>query len=171
MKPRALWIEDSARLELANLCGPVLFNGTYNLTLAEDVTSAVALLQADPFDAIIVDIRLPPGGDRHWREQYKRTGSDKVSAQLGLKLLRWLLRGDDSIYPKLPPSWVRPHHVGVFTVETRTEVSPFLDELGIKVFQEKIADLPDTVLQDLIDRLVSNEPKGSPRPEQTERST
>ena len=67
MKPRALWIEDSARLELANLCGPVFFRGTCQLNVAEDVTTAVDMLHANPYDVVIVDVRLPPGSDLHGR--------------------------------------------------------------------------------------------------------
>ncbi len=90
MKPRALWVEDSARLELANLCGPVFFNGHCRLTLAEDVTTAVDLVRTNTYDAVIVDVRLPPGSDSDWREHYRRAGADKVGAQLGLKFLGWL---------------------------------------------------------------------------------
>jgi len=158
MKPKALWVEDSARLELANLCGPVFFKGTCDLTLAEDVTTAVNLVLAEQFDVLILDIRLPPGADLNWRRHYRRTGSNKVNAQLGLKLLYWLLGRDASIYPATPPVWVRPDRIGVFTVETRLEIAPFLDELGIKLSQEKNADLPDTVLDQLIERLLAQAP-------------
>ena len=158
MKPKALWIEDSARLELANLCGPVFFHGRCDLTLAEDATTAVNLLLAEPYDAVIVDVRLPPGSDAHWRNHYRRTGSDKVSAQLGLKLLHWLLGRDRSIYPAEPPDWIRPQSVGVFSVESRNEIDRYLDELRIETFQEKNADLPDTILNDLIETLLSAAP-------------
>ena len=158
MKPKALWIEDSARLELANLCGPVFFKGECDLTLAEDATTAVNLLLADRYDALIVDIRLPPGTDRHWRDHYRRTGSDKVSAQLGLKLLRWLLAKDRSIYPAPPPDWVRPERICVFSVETHAEVDPFLSELSIGTFQEKNANLADTILDELLEKLLSQAP-------------
>ena len=154
MKPRALWVEDSARLELANLCGPVFFRGACDLTLAEDVTTAVNLLLSERFDVLIVDVRLPPGSDIVWRDHYRRTGSDKVNAQLGIKMLTWLLAGDLDVYPEPPPEWVSPARVGVFTVETRHEIRPYLDELGIVVSQEKNADLPDTILEELIARLL-----------------
>lgn len=156
MKPKALWIEDSARLELANLCGPVFFKGRCDLTLAEDATTAVDLMLADRYDAVIVDIRLPPGASPHWRRLYRRTGSDKVNAQLGLKLLHWLIGRNLSIYPSEPPAWVDPQRIGVFTVETHGEIRPYLDALRIRVFQEKSADLPDTILDELIERLLSN---------------
>jgi hypothetical protein len=154
LKPKALWIEDSARLELANLCGPVFFNGKCRLTLAEDVTTAVDLLCTNTYDALIVDVRLPPGSDSHWRDHYRRAGADKVGAQLGLKLLEWLLRGDRDVCPAAPPAWITPRRIGVFTVESRHELHPVLEPLGIESYQQKVADLPDTILDDMITSLL-----------------
>jgi hypothetical protein len=159
MRPKALWIEDSAQLELANLTGPVFFNRNCHLTLAEDVTTAVNLLSTDRFEAMVVDIRLPPGRDGRWGDQYRRSGSDKVSAQLGLKLLQWLLGGDRTIMPDDPPSWVTPQQFGVFTVESRGEIQRYLDPLGIKVFQEKNAAISDNTLDELIGRLLAQQPE------------
>lgn len=155
MKPRVLWIEDGARYELASLCGPVFYKGTCDLTLAEDVSMAVDHLMADSWDALIVDIRLPPGVNEQWRRLYRDAGSDKVHAQLGLKLLRWLVGGDQSVLPEGPPEWIRPGRIGVFTVESRREIGGYLDELGIQVFQQKVASLADTILEELIETLLS----------------
>ena len=152
MKPKALWIEDSARLELANLCGPVFFNGHCRLTLAEDVTTAVDLLRSNTYEAVIVDVRLPPGSDARWRDHYRAAGADKVGAQLGLKLLGWLFGDDRSIYAADPPNWLNPDRVGVFTVESRHELTPVLEPLKIDNYQRKVADLPDTILNDMINR-------------------
>src|SRR5438093_7278414 len=116
MKPRVLWIEDSARLELTNLTGPIYFAGKYDFNMAEDVTTAVTLLLSEEFDVIIVDIRLPPGVDPQWSKLYKRMGADKIQAQLGLKLLYWLLNQDSSIYKAPPPAWIKPPPIGVGTV-------------------------------------------------------
>ena len=127
MKPKVLWIEDGARYELASLCGPVFYKNTCDLTLAEDVSTAVDHLCADEWDALIVDIRLPPGVNRTWRRLYREAGSDKVHAQLGLKLLRWLLSGDREVFDEGPPEWIRPERVAVFTVESRQEVGQHLD--------------------------------------------
>jgi CheY-like chemotaxis protein len=155
-KARVLWIEDSARLELRNLVGPVYFSGKYDFNLAEDVTSAVNLLQAGKFDAVLVDIRLPPGMDATWRKHYRQTSSDKVRAQLGLKLLSWLLQIDPLIYPgAVPPAWIKPHHLGVFSVESPREVEKELKTLGISVYRQKSAGLPDTVLVELFDQLLA----------------
>lgn len=150
MLSKVLWIEDSARLELANLTGPIYFGGTCDLTLAEDVTTASRLLLAKRYDAVVVDVRLPPGHDERWRSQYQMAGASKITAQLGLKLLAWLLRSDKSIFEVEPPDWISPQYIAVFTVETRHEIHETLDELGISLFQEKTANLSDDALDQLI---------------------
>ena len=155
MKPKVLWIEDGARYELASLCGPVFYKGLCDLTLAEDVSTAVDHLEADEWDALIVDIRLPPGVSPHWRRLYRLTGSDKVHAQLGLKLVEWMLRGSPEICPDAPPRWVRPERIGVFTVESWREVGDHLKPLGIETFQQKLANLPDTILEEIIGKLLA----------------
>lgn len=156
MKPRykILWVEDGALFDLAYLAGPVYMDGRYELTVAQNITEAVELLQRDEFQAVIVDIRLPPGEDQHWNELYKMAGRQKSVAHLGLKLLRSIL-GSKNAEIKLEkcPPWLTPDKVGVFTVESYSELHTALDELGIQVFQQKKASLPKTILYDLIKRL------------------
>ena len=158
-RPRALWIEDGARSELSHLSGPVLYDGRIELVLAEDLTTAVEYLLEEEFEAVIVDVRLPPGDDPHWKELHRRAGRDKVHAELGLQLLRWLLEeGPKPGLPK-PPAWLTSRRIAVFSVDCKSEIMSTLDGLGIRVVQQKRADLPDTILRELIDRLL--ESKGS----------
>ena len=56
--------------------------------------------RAEEFDAVVVDVRLPPGDDPYWKELHRKAGRDKVHAELGLQLLRWLLESKDR--PGLP---------------------------------------------------------------------
>ncbi len=158
-RPRALWIEDGARSELSHLSGPVLYDGRIELVLAEDLTTAVEYILAEEFDAVVVDVRLPPGDDPYWKELHRKAGRDKVHAELGLQLLRWLLRPAAGSSLPGPPAWMSPKRVAVFSVDCRTEILHLLEELGIEVVQQKRADLPDTILRDLIDRLL--EQRGS----------
>jgi CheY-like chemotaxis protein len=154
-KPRVLWVEDSARFELASFMGPIYASRKYELTLAEDATSAVRYLQTIRFDAIIMDIRLPPGKDHYWRELYGHAGSDKTTAQLGLEVLFWLF---DPKHPKnglLPPAPIMPVQVGVFSVEGEMEIGQQLVTLGITVFFEKRPGLRDTILLEMIDNLLA----------------
>ena len=154
MKTRVLWIEDSARLELASLLGPVYFGGKYDFVSAEDVTTAVNNLGVREFDVVIVDMRLPPGQNQVWRELYQQAGSQTAEAQLGMKLLYWLIGKDESVYHVEPPSWITPLRIGVFTVESKREIGQDLGILGITVYRQKAADLPDTILRDLIEEIL-----------------
>ncbi len=155
-RPRALWIEDGARSELSHLSGPVLYDGRIELVLAEDLTTAVEYLLEEEFDAVVVDVRLPPGDDPYWKEQHRRAGRDKVHAQLGLQLLRWLLDAEDKPGLATPPSWLDAKRIAVFSVDTESEILGTLNDLGIEVIQQKRADLPDTILRELIDRLIAS---------------
>lgn len=149
MKLKILWVEDSARLELRKMMGPVIVSGEYDINLAEEVTSAVRYLLTKEYDAVILDMRLPPGMDDYWSQLYSERGEDKAQARLGLELATWLLNGHSS-YSTSRPDWIRPHHVGVFTVENDPPLHDRLKELGIKVYQHKTAGLSDTILIDII---------------------
>lgn len=155
MKPHVLWIEDSARLELRNLTGPVLTSSKFDFDLAEDVTSAVNFLRSDAFDAVIVDVRLPPGVDSHWQKLYQKAGANKVSAQLGLKLLHWLFEKDHKIYPEDPPNSLTPQKIGIFTVESKQDISVDLSSLGIEIYEQKMAGLRDTILKELFEKILN----------------
>lgn len=154
MRPRVLWIEDSARLELTSILGPVYFDGRYDFTLAEDVTTGTNLLLAQEFEAVIVDMRLPPGHDRVWRALYREMGSHPVQAQLGMKLLNWFLGNDRDIYPGRPPNWATSRRIGVFTVESKEEIGENLKKLRIAIYRQKVIDLPDTILLELIEEIL-----------------
>lgn len=158
MKPRVLWIEDSARLELRNLAAPVYSSGRFDFNLAEDVTSAVNLLKVTSFDAILVDVRLPPGADPRWKRLYQQAGADKVSAQLGIKLLNWLINRDRNVHPDEPPNGFDKSHLGIFTVESREDIQEELDALGITVFFQKTTSLPDAILIKIFDTLMDQKP-------------
>jgi hypothetical protein len=66
-----------------------------------------------------------------------------------------MLSGDPSIYASQPPQWIKPDQIGVFTVESPLEIRNDLEHLNVTTFQQKVAGLPDTILLDLIDRLLA----------------
>ena len=156
MKTRVLWVEDSARLELRNLLGPVNINGEYDLCLAEDATSAMRHLQTAVYDAVILDMRIPPGVDEHWIRLYRERDEDKATARLGLELAKWMFDGHS--FPYSSPTWIKPYQVGVFTVENDFALREHLKNLQIKVFEHKIASIPDNILIDLIERIKGQVP-------------
>jgi CheY-like chemotaxis protein len=154
VKIKVLWVEDSARLELRKMTGPIYISGKYDMNLAEDATSAVRYLQSKEYDAVILDMRLPPGIDDFWVHLYRERGEDKAYARLGLELANWMFNGR-SDFPFAPPSWIQPHYVGIFTVENDPALHSRLRELGIRVFQHKTAGLTDTVLVDIITMIMN----------------
>lgn len=158
MKTKVLWVEDSARLELRNLTGPIYISGEYDMNLAEDATTAVRYLLAKEFDAVILDMRLPPGIDDYWINIYQERGEDKADARLGLELADWLLNGRTD-FPIKRPDWIKPQHVGVFTVENDPRLHMRLEYLKITVFEHKTAGLPDTVLVEIINRIKTQKPE------------
>jgi len=153
-KRKALWIEDGARFDLPYLAAPIYMDGQYDLIVAENVADSISQLQSKEFDAIIVDIRLPPGDDPEWAGLYKEAGYDKVAARLGLKLLYSILGSPDAeVKLEHRPSWITADKIGILTVESRAEMENDLKRLDIQVFRQKQAGIPETVLLDII-RLV-----------------
>lgn len=152
---KVLWIEDDARFGLAQLAGPVYVHGGYDLMVASDISTAVARLERGRFDAVIADIRLPPGDNPAWQKLYQEAGGDKVHARLGLYLLYSLLGHPEAQVPlDRRPTWLTPDMIAVFTVESRPEIGKTLEQLKIGVYEQKRADLPDTILLDIIEKVL-----------------
>jgi CheY-like chemotaxis protein len=158
MKTKVLWVEDSARLELRNLTGPIYISGEYDMNLAEDATTAVRYLRTKAYDAVILDMRLPPGIDDYWIDVYRERGEDKADARLGLEVANWMFnRKSDILFP--PPEWIKPYHVGVFTVENDSVLHNRLENLKITVFEHKVAGLSDMILVNMINRIKAQRPE------------
>ena len=155
MKRKVLWIEDGARFDLPQLAGPVYIDGSYDLVVAEDISTGISHLLRNEFQVVIVDIRLPPGDDPEWIKLYSVAGYDKVQARLGLELLYSIVgRPEAQVELEYRPEWITADRLGVFTVESYQEIEGDLRGLNIRVFQQKRADLPDTILLELIEKIL-----------------
>lgn len=161
-KRKILWVEDSARFELPHLLGPINASRRYDLTLAEDATVAAEYLRRRRFEAIVVDVRLPPGDHRYWRDIFQNAGSDRTNAKLGLALLAWLFGAPSPIPPSrqnsIPPrpTWpMQPQQVCVFSVENRLEIGPTLEQIGVTCMHEKRPGLPDTILLEIVSEVLA----------------
>jgi hypothetical protein len=164
MRYKVLWIEDGAFVQVEHFTGPVLLTREYDLNVAIDVSDAVEQIKNIEFDAVIVDIRLPPGMDPEWEALYINSGDKKSSARLGIQLLFSLLKpGKASIKLEKIPPWISPAKFGIFTVESKEEVNAELEELNIKCYQQKKTGLPKTALLELIERVIDNSKKNSNR--------
>jgi len=138
----------------------VYLDGRYDLVVAEDVSRAIRHLQRREFDAIIVDIRLPPGDDSAWIQLYRKSGADKVAARLGLRMLATILNSPDAEVTRDGNlSWITPERIGVLTVESYNEVKEKLEAYGIQQsqFRQKRADAPETLLLDIIESVLEKQ--------------
>jgi DNA-binding NarL/FixJ family response regulator len=155
MKYNVLWVEDGAFVEIPNFAGPVTITRKYDLRVAKDVSDAVRQMQLTEFDAVIVDIRLPPGSDPEWENHYKSLIKSKIPDRLGIQLLFSLLKPDASAV-KLNniPSWISPGKFGVFTVEGEKEVMPDLSKLGVLFYRQKKVGISRKTLLDLIEAII-----------------
>lgn len=144
MRKKVLWIEDSAFDETAILATPVHLSGEYDLDIALTATQAMSKLAHNDYEAVVVDIRLPPGEDRRWKNAYYGSSKD---AKLGLVLLRTVLKknGLNEEF-RLTPSSRDPHRYGVLSVESSRELGPELAELGVLYF-DKASESSDTLLR------------------------
>jgi CheY-like chemotaxis protein len=152
MKSRILWVEDNAFNDLVNMAGPILTSGNYDLTIALDASEGLRHLTNREFDAVIVDIRLPPGRDEEFISIYNKAGQEKASSRLGLWLLRRVLQPADK---QSIPSWIKPEKFGIFTVESRVEVEQELESLKIGVYLQKTEWTPRTALLYIIEKIMS----------------
>lgn len=118
MRKKILWIEDSANDEMLFLATPVHLTGEFDLQVALNATEALARLQGPAeYEAVIVDLRIPPGSDRRWIKIYDGT---QKGSRLGLVLLRAVLGKDG---PDWKLQFSKPHLIkdplryGVLSVE------------------------------------------------------
>ena len=154
-KYRILWVEDGARFDLSQFAAPVYMNGSYDLKIAENATDCLSYLESNEFEVIILDIRIPPGDGPDWIKLYRKAGNDKVAARLGLKLLySMLVLPDAEIILVSRPSWISAEKIGILTVDSRKEVENELLNLGIQVYHQKKADVPVTILLDVINQVI-----------------
>jgi CheY-like chemotaxis protein len=151
-----LWVEDGAKYELREFLGAVHYDQKCRLELAQDASRAMGLLSKQKFDAIIADIRLPPGNHPSWQELYQKNGRNKSTARLGLTLLDWMINPASELRKTMEcsPLSVEPEHVAVFTIESRYDIAEQLDTLRIPVFEQKKTTTPDTILVKIIDDLL-----------------
>jgi hypothetical protein len=156
MKKRVLWIEDNALSDLQNVLGPIYMDGHYDLVIAENASEGMSRLTREVFDAVIVDIRLPPGEDNDWIKLYNDRPYG-ARPRLGLLLLYSLF------YPKEAavnfgemPKWIRPERFGVFSVESKAELKQDLDKLKISVYEQKTAATSTRIILDLLERIARN---------------
>lgn len=164
---RVLWIEDGALLDFTELAASVLVAGEYELVISTNASNAVNRLigEQEPFDAVIVDIRIPPGDRREWIQLDRRLGRDG-QPRLGIELIKAVLGADDAqVRLARRPTWISPERLAVLTVETEQELRPLLTPLGVHLVFEKhqfvsAAEEDDPLLPRIIRAILAEQGRG-----------
>jgi hypothetical protein len=154
MRKKVLWIEDGAFGEVSILAAPVHLSGEYQLEYAFSATEAMQQLRRQEFDAVIVDIRIPPGDDAMWQKAYRTAGANNRAARLGLQLLETVLGGAAAFTENLPAATRDRHRYGVLSVESWKSLEQELNRLGVTRHRDKGSGDDPRVLLDLIDDIV-----------------
>lgn len=160
MKPRVLWVEDNALTDLHHMVAPIYADGQYDLIIAVDVSDGIRKMAQHEFDVVIIDIRLPPGSEKPWKDLYVKRGQSKRTAKLGWCLLYSLL-SPRTAWIKLDriPSWITAGRFWIFTVEPREEIDEIFGVTTIPEanYEQKKTGISETFLLDLLGRILPPE--------------
>jgi hypothetical protein len=161
MKPKVLWIEDFALIDLQNWPAAVYVTGRHDLQIALDASDALRHLKKSEYDAVVVDIQIPPGNDDAWKKLYNQLGHNKATSRLGLHLLYSLLNPENAKVEVKPiPNWISSDRFGLLTIESRRNHEQDLKNLKIAVFREKTAEMPSTALLEVIEEILAKRGSG-----------
>ncbi|HEX4956329.1 MAG TPA: hypothetical protein VF017_23325 [Thermoanaerobaculia bacterium] len=168
MPKRALWIEDNAARKYQYWATRVYVDGRFDLSVAMNATDGMNRMNLSEFDAVVVDVRLPPGGGVEWIELYNRALRERREPHLGIEMLLRLFSASNSTsrnsaeYPSLgradhanqrhnSPHWVEARRFAILTVESKFQdaILDCVRRTGVR-HKEKAAGQSDTVLLDLL---------------------
>ena len=158
-KNYVLWIEDDATYNLQYIASPVVMNPRYDLTLAITASEAIHFLQRRSYDAIIFDLRLPPGKELEWVSLDQKLGKSMEPPRLGLHLLRNLYaahnNGHTVVLPELPPP-PPINNVGILSVDAWDDVADGLASLQFQKnnYRQKQAGMPSNILLQLVQKIL-----------------
>lgn len=142
-KKSVLWIEDDAAYNLDYLASPLIMDPHYDLTLAVTITEALHFLRSRAaYDAIVFDLRVPPGSQSGWKTLHQELSQSKTAAQLGFHLMVGLLGLTHPLHDKhglviqpLLRERVTVQNIGIMSVDVKSTI---LRELGrIDIGDEK----------------------------------
>ncbi|MBN2047283.1 MAG: hypothetical protein JW750_05535 [Anaerolineaceae bacterium] len=158
-----LWIEDGAIYDMPQLAAPVYMQDCLELTFATDIAGAIEQLTENEFDAVIFDLRLPPGDDLAWIEYYSNQNGNKVNALLGFRLLEEIFERDrlTVIRPILDEethralNWLKKEKVGILSVESKTELEKRRTfDVDQVVYVQKTPGIQNSILVFMIEKIL-----------------
>ncbi|MGB1250696.1 MAG: hypothetical protein ACPG8W_08810 [Candidatus Promineifilaceae bacterium] len=161
-KKAVLWIEDDATYNLQYVASPVIMNPHLDLTLAATVTEAVHQLTRKNYDAVVFDLRLPPGDFNEWISMKQYLNQVGEPPRLGLHLLLNLFQcaPDEKLRVSIPQmtSQVDINRVGILSVDPLDDVGSMLQCTSFRAdnYRQKRAGMSSRILLNLVERLVQS---------------
>ena len=160
-KKYVLWIEDDATYNLQYIASPIVMNPKYDLTLAVTVSEAINFLERREYDAIIFDLRLPPGRQKDCIKLYKELAKSQEPSRLGLHLLLNLFGMPVNAKYRLSmpdfPFDFSVDKIGILSVDDWDDVAELLRGIGICEpiqYKRKRAGMPSNTLLNLVETVV-----------------
>jgi len=114
---KLLWIDDNLFHDLTEKRMALYMEDDIEPHFAIDATEAFYRLRTEPFDVVIVDLRLPPGSDDMWNT-YRESNFQKF----GYALLNTVLGPQKDQFDHLSET-----RFGVFTIEAQEENPELFD--------------------------------------------
>ena len=112
---RVLWVEDEAIVGLVERKVHLEMVEDFEITIVENASEAeqIILEKGEIFDAIVIDIRIPPGYNKEWTDIYNKP-NDRLGIVLGQRIF--------DNYPFLKS------RSGFATIERWKDIEPFFDD-------------------------------------------
>lgn len=153
MKYDVLWIEDEAFSALGKYRAPLELDGRFHTIFALNATDAVKIIY-DPkskFDAVIVDIIIPPGDSREWIDIYNDVSAEEERTHLGCHLLYSLFDPENArVKLKNIPEWVKPEKFGVASILIEEYIKDLCRRFNIQLYGNKSPNAPKTLVLNMV---------------------
>lgn len=145
-KKSVLWIEDDAAYNLDYLASPLIMNPRYDLVLAANISEALHSLRSRAtYDAIVFDLRVPPGNQANWKALHQELSQARTAAQLGFYLLLGLLdlrhpmhHKHDLQIPPLLKGRVNVQNIGIMSVDVSSTILHELRDMRVRDAQQSV---------------------------------
>ena len=127
---KLLWVEEEADSSMVEFF--ILFESVeyFDLTIAKTATEAKYYLDLDKakYDLIIMDIRIPPGSDNFWENEYLKGERSLPKERLGIAVISDYF--SNNVNEEEKSRWM------IFTIEPFWTVKNALEDLSLNWFEE-----------------------------------
>ncbi|MCC6447888.1 MAG: hypothetical protein IT215_04300 [Chitinophagaceae bacterium] len=151
---KILWVEEEADSSMIGYITLFESINGFDLTIAKNATEAMHHLHSKKqfFDLVIMDIRIPPGLDGYWEEEYLKGDNSLPKERLGIAVINKYFT--ELIRENEKQKWI------IFTIEPFWTVSEFFKKYslnwfieGVNYFQKTKYRFPEEFLKDIEDKL------------------